>query len=435
VQFANKDVGSNDIEQFDKVFWAFGPSIRGFKHCRPVICVDGTHLYSKYQGVLLIAMGIDAEGQIYPLAYAIVEKEDGENWSWFMCCLRVYVTEPSKGVGSLCVISDRHGGIIAAMKEDGSGWQEPRAFHRYCIRHHASNINTKYKSMKLKKLFEYTANEHQTIKWEEGMKKIGELNEGCKNVLEHLPKEKWSIAHDGGYRYGIKTSNHVEYFNGVLKSVRCLPISALVMATFYRVNSYFFARRESIKHKMLAGQLFSDSVLAKIESNIKAAGQHQVDRYNREEGLYGVITGRRKIAHTVNLSNRTCTCNKWQIYHYPCSHLLAVCSNENIPYARFVDPFYFMEQYKLSYQPSFRPVAPQRNWRPWSGKKLVPDPSLKRGDGRPKSTRIQNEMDNPSQGERTDNPSKEKRRKTCSVCKGVGHNRLTCVLKASTSST
>ena len=40
---------------FNRVFWAFGPSIEGFQHCRPVISIDGTFLYGKYKGKLLIA--------------------------------------------------------------------------------------------------------------------------------------------------------------------------------------------------------------------------------------------------------------------------------------------------------------------------------------------------------------------------------------------
>ena len=40
---------------FDRVFWAFGPSIDSFQHCRPVISIDGTFLHGKYRGKLLIA--------------------------------------------------------------------------------------------------------------------------------------------------------------------------------------------------------------------------------------------------------------------------------------------------------------------------------------------------------------------------------------------
>ena len=42
------------------VFWAFAPCIVAFRYCRLVINIDGTHLYGKYRGVLIIAMAIDA---------------------------------------------------------------------------------------------------------------------------------------------------------------------------------------------------------------------------------------------------------------------------------------------------------------------------------------------------------------------------------------
>ena len=53
------DSHMHDIEVFQCVFWAFHPSIEGFNHCRPILTIDGTHLYEKYKGALMIAMGCD----------------------------------------------------------------------------------------------------------------------------------------------------------------------------------------------------------------------------------------------------------------------------------------------------------------------------------------------------------------------------------------
>ena len=33
--------------RFRHVFWAFGPSIKGFPYCRPILSINGTHLYEK----------------------------------------------------------------------------------------------------------------------------------------------------------------------------------------------------------------------------------------------------------------------------------------------------------------------------------------------------------------------------------------------------
>ena len=63
---------------FNYVFWAFKPCIDGFVHCPPVISIDGTHVYGKYDIKLLIAITIDGNDFILPLAFAIVANESIE---------------------------------------------------------------------------------------------------------------------------------------------------------------------------------------------------------------------------------------------------------------------------------------------------------------------------------------------------------------------
>lgn len=57
---------------FDGAFRAFGPSIDGFTHCRPVLSINDTCLYGKYLGALLVATGVDANQDPFPLAFAIL---------------------------------------------------------------------------------------------------------------------------------------------------------------------------------------------------------------------------------------------------------------------------------------------------------------------------------------------------------------------------
>nr|XP_016503159.1 PREDICTED: uncharacterized protein LOC107821250 [Nicotiana tabacum] len=66
---------------FNNVFWSFKPAIDGFVHCRPVISIDGTHVYGKYDTKLLIAVAADANGQIFPLAFSICANEIEEAWT------------------------------------------------------------------------------------------------------------------------------------------------------------------------------------------------------------------------------------------------------------------------------------------------------------------------------------------------------------------
>ena len=49
---------NSNIRVLNYIFWAFKPSIQGFTHYHPVISIDGTHLYEKFKGKILIATGI-----------------------------------------------------------------------------------------------------------------------------------------------------------------------------------------------------------------------------------------------------------------------------------------------------------------------------------------------------------------------------------------
>lgn len=83
-----------------------------------MISIDGTHLYGQYQGTMLFSVGVDANDQLFPLAFAIIEGENNNSWAWFMACIRARVTQRL----DLCVISDRHMGIIAVMNDEYFGW-------------------------------------------------------------------------------------------------------------------------------------------------------------------------------------------------------------------------------------------------------------------------------------------------------------------------
>ena len=63
--------------------------------------------------------------------------------------------------------------------------------------------------------------------------------------------ENWALAHDGGHRYGVMTTNFFESFNGILKSARNLPITALVELTYYRCVAYVTDRYTKTHAKLL----------------------------------------------------------------------------------------------------------------------------------------------------------------------------------------
>nr|XP_025664633.1 uncharacterized protein LOC112763087 [Arachis hypogaea] len=131
-----------DIRVLHRVFWSYYPCIRAFRHCKPVVQVDGTHLYGKYKGCLLVAVSQDGNNNIVPIAFAIVEGETSDAWHFFLSNLRQHVVTRD-GAG---LISDRHESINAAVARSNGAWSPPRAFHMFCIRHIESNFLRKFKA-------------------------------------------------------------------------------------------------------------------------------------------------------------------------------------------------------------------------------------------------------------------------------------------------
>uniref|UniRef100_A0A2N9GCN4 MULE transposase domain-containing protein n=1 Tax=Fagus sylvatica TaxID=28930 RepID=A0A2N9GCN4_FAGSY len=270
---------------FESVFWAFGPSIQGFVHCRPVVSIDATHLYGKYKGKLMIAMVTDANNGIYPLAFAVMEKESKDTWRWFLRFLKKHVTKNRE----LCIISDRHRGILNAMK--WSKLQPLNAYHRFCIRHLVSNFNTRFHDKRLKNMIQRAGEHNQLRKFNATMDSIRQYNKDTADILDkETDVKKWTLAKDGGRRYGAMTTNLSECFNGVLKGARNLPITAMVEFIYFKLVHYFNDRRVKTQAQLTSGQAFSTHAMEIFQKWSEKASLHHVIEFNREEGTFQIQT-------------------------------------------------------------------------------------------------------------------------------------------------
>jgi transposase-like protein len=106
-----------------------------------VLSIDGTFLLGKYKGTLLVAISCDADNALVVLAFALVERENRDSWSWFLRLVRIHVVGPGREVG---VISDRHQGILNVVQEQIPGYASMH--HRWCTRHLAENLLRKDRS-------------------------------------------------------------------------------------------------------------------------------------------------------------------------------------------------------------------------------------------------------------------------------------------------
>ena len=336
------------VRVFGRAFWAFDQCKRAFKHCRPVISIDGTFLTGQFKGTLLVAIGNDANNRLLPLAFALVSAENNDNWEWFMRLLRTKVIPPQREV---CVISDRHQGILNAMEIDISG--HARLHHRWCMRHFVANFyracGNKDLSDRLKDCcLAYT--EIRFYRLYNNLVTLGDLLAGGKEFLIRHESQlmKWARAFDdGGRRYGQMTSNMAECFNSVLKGVRALPVTAIVQYTFDKLREYFLHYSKETD-KQIAGDnkkkfkfQYPPKVTDWIHFQDRKADTLEPILFDNEEWTYqvnepggttsdGVQHGGK--AFGVSLRTCDCSCQRPLLLHLACSHLRAAARVRHVDY-------------------------------------------------------------------------------------------------------
>ncbi|KAL5184407.1 hypothetical protein HKD37_17G048115 [Glycine soja] len=153
--------------------------------------------------------------------------------------------------------------------------------------------------------------------------------------------------------------------------------------------------------------------------------------YDREGRRYGHMTT--NLSEYINKVLKDCrnipitalvksTYSRYFALHYPCSHIIAACGYVSLIYYQYIDVVYTNEHILKVYSPQWWPLGNEAAILPsndaWT---LIPDPTTIRAKGRPKSTRIRNEMDwvEPSD-----------HRQKCSRCGAEGHNRRRCPMQS-----
>ncbi|XP_058742407.1 uncharacterized protein LOC131614886 [Vicia villosa] len=152
------------------------------KTCKPFIGLDGCHLKHRYGGIMLIAVGRDPNDQYLPVAFAVVESETKDTWSWFMKLLIEDI-----GDGRWCFISDQQKGLVQVFEEEYPSYE-----HRFCLRHLYANFKKKFGGGTLfRDLMMAAAKATYFEAHEAKMLMIKEAKLEAYEWLEAIPKNKW----------------------------------------------------------------------------------------------------------------------------------------------------------------------------------------------------------------------------------------------------
>ena len=225
----------------------------------------------------------------------------------------------------------------------------------------------------------------------ERMRQHGEI---YTNWLDEIPSEKWAWAFDGGHRHRHMTTSVIKCINYVLKGARNLLITALVRATYFQLGELFVSKgREAYGWKVI-GSIFPKPITTQLWESKQAAKSVCITTFARQYESFDVEELSNKSQFKVDIRYMYYDCGNFQIDRYPCHHVIACCSNQNIEKQVYVDDVYKMGIICKVYEQEFEIVGHKDTWLLYNGSRIHPNSQLKHiENGRPRSTHFLNKMD------------------------------------------
>lgn len=401
--------------RFQRLYVCFSACRQGFKDaCRRLIGVDRCFLKVQHGGQLLSAVGLDPNNNIFPICYAMVERETKDSWSWFLRLL-----DQDLGVGNdqhtWTFMSDKQKGLIHALES-----LFPDAEHRFCVRHLQSNMKRDgFKSVAVKIALWAVA---KTTTIEEFKFRMAELKDIDSNAYEWLakkPESHWSKAYFSTTpKSDILLNNMCESFNSFILDARDKP----VIEMFEIIRNLLMGRFQKNRER---AEKWNFRICSKIKDLLSKI-YVQAIKYSpmKSDEMHYQITRSddRHDQHSVDLSRRSCSCRKYDLTGIPCKHAVcAIWCKKDDPEA-YVHPFYLVETYRRCNASRIMSVNGPDLWPQCYLPPPLP-PRYEEKVGRPEKLR-RREADEPP-------PFKNKLKGVtkftkCKICGGSGHNKRTC---------
>ncbi|KAL0669044.1 hypothetical protein Bca4012_031748 [Brassica carinata] len=308
-------------------------------------------MFGKYKGCLLTASGQDANFQVFPIVFAVVDNETNEFWSWFFEKLTEIVEDGS----DLSIVSDRANQICVAKDK----WY-PLSHHGCCLVHLQRNVDAKFKKRNQKQM-------------------VGRAAEVFKIDPRH-----WTRSHFEGERYNLMSSNIAESLNKALVPARDSPIMALFEFIRRMISRWFVSRQRKISK--MSGEI-PPAVEELMENNLEDARAYAVMPLSAFE--FEVTLKTTGFRSSVNLETRSCTCLEFQKVGIPCRHAIAAAMFRDLQHSEFVADAYLKKTWNETTKAVTLPVPdPQDLFIPSEVSDLIMlPPKTKRPPGRPPTKR------------------------------------------------
>ncbi|GJT18436.1 transmembrane 9 superfamily member 11-like protein [Tanacetum coccineum] len=237
-------IETDDEDRFEIFFLVVSAVIRTFVlHMRPLIIIDGAHLKGEFLGTMYLAVAMDGNNQILPLAYGVGKSETFRSWDWFLTKFKECIIGKQD---HLTIISDGAVSIASAIKN-----VFPNAFHGRCCRHLLMNLREKCpRFISKEELFWKACKAYRISDFEERFSTLRDWLPSIANKLDMIGLEKWARVHFPGMRYNYMTSNSAESVNALSRHSRKLPICMMIDWFIKSLQQWYFEHRQTAdEHK------------------------------------------------------------------------------------------------------------------------------------------------------------------------------------------
>ncbi|XP_030478330.2 uncharacterized protein LOC115695405 [Cannabis sativa] len=320
-------------DRFKYCFFSLGACRRGFSFCRPVISIDGTCLETKYGGIMLCVVTLDANNQLFPIAFGIVDSENNDSWTYFLLKLKEAIGE----VHNLVFVSNGHQSIEHVIDV-----VFPDACHCACYHHIAMNVVDKFKTDACNKQIWTVAYTFSKADFDKEFQKVRKMDLVIAAYLEDIGFEKWARPYCMGDRYNVMTSNTAESINIVTEEAKKFLITNLIKFIRFTLQTWFtdhFLKADKCSTPLT--EIFEGDLALKLADAKFLNVQHNgSDVYNVGRCPNGKRGG------DVNLVEKTCTCGLFQMIKIPCPHACATAIEMNMSVYALCSPYYTKETWK-----------------------------------------------------------------------------------------
>ncbi|XP_060974157.1 uncharacterized protein LOC115695238 [Cannabis sativa] len=386
----------DDKRVFERVYICLAACKAGFKFCRPIIGLDGCFLKGYCRGMLLVAIGIDANNSMFPIAFAVTEKENIDSWTWFAELLKEDLD--MEDTAKLTFTSDKQKGLERAV---GTVYEGSEV--RFCVRHLYANFKKEFPGLLLKQKLWAWARATTVEEFKRKLDVLKGINEKAFGWLSKKSPTEWTKSH---FRTSVQCdmllNNLCESFNLAILDGRDKPIITLLEESVSKWNNPVGKRIFDI-----------------LEKNKKLALKCQCTK--SVGGLFQVTAPSGEVVAT-NLEKNTCSCRSFDLTCIPCGHAIACIWYSRLQIYGFVAACYKKEAFIGTYARAIAPMPSPEHWLD-KGKNPILPPPVTVLPGRPKKFR-KREVDEPPPG-----ATKMRRfgqSNNCSNCKQPGHTKKTC---------